>query len=50
MMLSFVDSLNKLFLIRSDLVGNLRNIGMRLFNKSRYLKSYAIKIALGIHS
>ena len=49
MMLSFVDSLNKLFLIRSDFVGDFRNLGMRLFNKIPYLKNFAIKIALGIH-
>jgi 2-octaprenylphenol hydroxylase len=49
LMLSFVDVLNRLFSIRHKLVENFRNIGMRLFNKSRYFKGRAIKTALGIN-
>ena len=48
-MLNFVDILNKLFSIRSKLAESFRNFGMRLFNKSHYLKSRAIKTALGIN-
>ena len=48
-MLNFVDILNKLFSIRSKLAESFRNFGMRLFNKSHYLISRAIKTALGIN-
>jgi 2-octaprenylphenol hydroxylase len=47
-MLHFITGLNGLFATDSALVGELRAIGMRLFNQSGPFREHAAKVALGV--
>lgn len=47
-MLHFMTGLNGLFATDSALLGELRAIGMRLFNQSGSFREYAVKVALGV--
>lgn len=47
-MLHFMTGLNRLFTTDSSLVGEMRTLGMRLFNKSGPLREQAVKVALGV--
>lgn len=47
-MLHFMTGLNRLFTTDSKLVGEIRTIGMRLFNNSGPIKERAVKVALGV--
>jgi 2-octaprenylphenol hydroxylase len=47
-MLHFITGLNGLFATDSALVGELRAIGMRLFNQSGPFREHAVKVALGV--
>lgn len=47
-MLHFMTGLNGLFATDSALVGELRAIGMRLFNQSGPFREHAVKVALGV--
>tara|TARA_R110002096_G_scaffold64920_3_gene158064 strand:- start:54845 stop:55999 length:1155 start_codon:yes stop_codon:yes gene_type:complete len=48
-MLHFLTGLNRLFATDSALVGEIRSVGMRLFNRSGPLKERAVKVALGVN-
>lgn len=47
-MLHIMTGLNRLFATDSSLVGELRTVGMRLFDRSGPIKERAVKIALGV--
>ena len=47
-MLHFMTGLNRLFATDSALVGELRTIGMRLFNVSGPIREHAVRVALGV--
>jgi len=47
-MMHFLTGLNSLFGADSKLVGRLRRTGMRLFNASGPIRSYAVSVALGV--
>lgn len=47
-MLHFMTGLNSLFATNSAVLGELRQVGMRVFDRSGPLKERAVKIALGI--
>lgn len=47
-MLHFMTGLNRLFTTDSKLVGEIRTIGMRLFNNSGPIKERAVRVALGV--
>lgn len=48
-MLHFLTGLNRLFATDSALVGEIRSVGLRLFNRSGPLKERAVKLALGVN-
>jgi len=47
-MLHFMTGLNRLFATDSTIVGNIRSIGMRAFNRSGPIREHAVKVALGV--
>jgi 2-octaprenylphenol hydroxylase len=47
-MLHFMTGLNRLFTTDSRLVGELRAVGMRIFNRSGPIRERAVKVALGV--
>jgi len=47
-MLHFMTGLNRLFTTDSRLVGELRTVGMRIFNRSGPIRERAVKVALGV--
>jgi len=47
-MLHFMTGLNGLFATDSALLGELRAVGMRLFNQSGPIREHAVKVALGV--
>lgn len=47
-MLHFMTGLNRLFATDSELVRELRVVGMRLFNVSGPIRDHAVKVALGV--
>jgi len=47
-MLHFMTGLNRLFATDSRLVGELRTVGMRIFNRSGPIREHAVKVALGV--
>jgi 2-octaprenylphenol hydroxylase len=47
-MLHFMTGLNHLFATDSRLVGELRTVGMRIFNRSGPIRERAVKVALGV--
>lgn len=47
-MLHLMTGLNSLFATESALLGELRAIGMRLFNQSGPIREHAVKVALGV--
>ncbi|RZV36034.1 MAG: 2-octaprenyl-3-methyl-6-methoxy-1,4-benzoquinol hydroxylase [Chromatiales bacterium] len=47
-MLHFMTGLNSLFATDSKLVGELRSVGMRAFNRSGPIRERAVKVALGV--
>ena len=47
-MLHFMTGLNRLFATDSRLVGELRTVGMRIFNRSGPIRERAVKVALGV--
>jgi len=47
-MLHFMTGLNRLFATDSALVGELRSVGMRLFNVSGPVRERAVRVALGV--
>lgn len=47
-MLHFMTGLNRLFTTDSSLVGEIRTLGMRMFNSSGPIRERAVKVALGI--
>lgn len=48
-MLHFLTGLNRLFATDSAVVGEIRSVGMRLFNRSGPLKERVVKVALGVN-
>lgn len=48
-MLHLMTGLNRLFATDSKIVGELRTVGMRLFNRSGPVKERAVKVALGVN-
>jgi len=48
LMLHFVDALNRLFMVDSEVVAGLRSGGMRLFNSSGPVQHQAVRVALGV--
>ncbi len=47
-MLHFMTGLNRLFATNSTIVGNIRTIGMRAFNRSGPIRERAVRVALGV--
>jgi len=47
-MLHFMTGLNRLFTTDSTVLGEIRTVGMRLFNRSGPVRERAVKVALGI--
>jgi 2-octaprenylphenol hydroxylase len=47
-MLHFMTGLNSLFATDSKLVGEIRSVGMRAFNRSGPIRERAVKVALGV--
>ncbi|MEL7186922.1 MAG: UbiH/UbiF/VisC/COQ6 family ubiquinone biosynthesis hydroxylase [Pseudomonadota bacterium] len=47
-MMHFMTGLNRLFATDSELVGDLRTVGMRAFNQSGPIRERAVKVALGV--
>lgn len=47
-MLHFMTGLNRLFATDSRLVGELRSVGMRIFNRSGPIRERVVKVALGV--
>ncbi len=48
-MLHFMTGLNRLFTTDSVLIGELRTVGMRAFNRSGPIRERAVKVALGVN-
>ena len=47
-MLHFMTGLNRLFAADSSVLGEIRTVGMRLFNRSGPIRARAVKVALGV--
>ena len=47
-MLHFMTGLNRLFTTDSPVLGELRTVGMRAFNRSGPIREHAVKVALGV--
>jgi len=47
-MLHFMTGLNRLFTTDSPVLGGLRTVGMRAFNRSGPIREHAVKVALGV--
>ena len=47
-MMHLMTGLNGLFATDSALLGELRGLGMRLFNQSGPIREHAVKVALGV--
>ena len=47
-MLHFMTGLNRLFTTDSPVLGGLRTVGMRVFNRSGPIREHAVKVALGV--
>ncbi|MBT8107397.1 MAG: FAD-dependent monooxygenase [Gammaproteobacteria bacterium] len=47
-MLHFMTGLNRLFTTDSKIIGEIRTIGMRAFNRSGPIRERAVKVALGV--
>ena len=47
-MLHFMTGLNRLFATDSKLIGEIRTVGMRAFNRSGPIRERAVKVALGV--
>ena len=47
-MMHFMTGLNSLFATDSQLIGEIRTVGMRAFNRSGPIREHAVKVALGV--